>query len=66
MSNASKVQVTTWMKADIHERLKMRSVQQKKKLWELIEYGMIDYLARCEREDKIEAKNKERNKEIKK
>jgi len=57
MSNASKVQVTIWMKADIHKRLKMRSVQERKKLWQLIEYGMTDYLAQCERED--EAKNKE-------
>lgn len=57
MSNTSKVQVTIWIKADIHKRLKMRSVQQEKKLWELIENGMTDYLARCERED--EAENKE-------
>jgi len=60
MSNAGKVQVTTWLKVDIHERLKMRSVKKRKKLWELIEHGMTDYLAQCEREDEAE------NKEIKK
>jgi len=60
MSNAGKVQVTTWLKVDIHERLKMRSVKKRKKLWELIEQGMTDYLAQCEREDEAE------NKEIKK
>lgn len=54
----SKTQMTVSIKTSLHKQLKICSVRQNKKMWEVVEQGIEMYLASCEQSASDQIRNK--------